>query len=441
MIRNEAASSADGPGKFVYRDAMKTIEETILEVAASRGVLAATLRRAGPPDDLADATDWPSAKQISNFRKALKVTAPKGSEYGNTEVIYLKVRDRDRDRAVVLVEAAYHELRHGLGEIREARAQSMIGELSEAVSLADSELQRLTQQLADMEESIGSDLAELRMLDRSSNGGGQLSRVLAEVETEMRKLREVNSEKQDFLELLTAAGRDPQILVSAPSQWFKSQPLLLKLREGLIAAQLRTATLLGRLTEKYPSVKAARREEHAIRSDIFRELATASRAVKAELAANEGRQKILVQQKEDVSRRLNLLAGMRATYSNLSEQVQHRRELLENTQRDLSEARASRVAARSGSLVSRIGTPEVGIDPVGPSRAAIVFAGVVGGLLTGLGLVLLTAPPLPPSAGLDVAATQAVVRATDAHRTPGATVVLGESSETRRQQAERFQVA
>ena len=82
---------------------------------------------------------------------------------------------------------------------------------------------------------------------------------------------------------------------------------------------------------------------------------------------------------------MNFLAGLRATYSNLSQQVQHRRELLEDTQRDLTEARASRVAARSGSLVSRIGTPEVGIDPVGPSRAAIIFAGAVGGLLAGLG--------------------------------------------------------
>jgi uncharacterized protein involved in exopolysaccharide biosynthesis len=90
--------------------------------------------------------------------------------------------------------------------------------------------------------------------------------------------------------------------------------------------------------------------------------------------------------------RLDKLAGMRAEYSSLAADMKHRTTLVEKAQRDLAEARAAQAAAHSASLISPVDRPEAGNRPVGPSFSLIVSIGLIGGLLTGLGVVFLTVP-------------------------------------------------
>ena len=66
--------------------------------------------------------------------------------------------------------------------------------------------------------------------------------------------------------------------------------------------------------------------------------------------------------------------------------------LLERAEQNLAEARAARASAKAASLISRIDAPDAGIRPVGPGRITIALCGVLGGLLTGFGLVFLTVP-------------------------------------------------
>src|SRR5262245_46686143 len=48
VVRNEATGNLDGPGKFRHTAEMKAAQETILELAKSRAVLAAALKKVGP---------------------------------------------------------------------------------------------------------------------------------------------------------------------------------------------------------------------------------------------------------------------------------------------------------------------------------------------------------------------------------------------------------
>ena len=91
-IRNEASSAEKTPGKFNLPEEMKTIQETILEVAKSRSVLDAALRDVGPSADCKDVAAWPSDSDIADARKTVKFAPPKGAEFGKTEVFYLTVR-------------------------------------------------------------------------------------------------------------------------------------------------------------------------------------------------------------------------------------------------------------------------------------------------------------------------------------------------------------
>ena len=49
IIRNEAVNNDRGLGKFTQPEEMKTIQETLLEIALSRSVLDAALKQVGPP--------------------------------------------------------------------------------------------------------------------------------------------------------------------------------------------------------------------------------------------------------------------------------------------------------------------------------------------------------------------------------------------------------
>ena len=40
-------------------------------------------------------------------------------------------------------------------------------------------------------------------------------------------------------------------------------------------------------------------------------------------------------------------------------------------------------------------TPEVSTRPIGPRKAVVILAGVVGGLTIGMGVLFLTVPPTP----------------------------------------------
>jgi hypothetical protein len=108
------------------------------------------------------------------------------------------------------------------------------------------------------------------------------------------------------------------------------------------------------------------------------------------------------------------LAGVRAEYGNLLAETQSREQQLETAQKDLAAARATQAAAHTASLITKLDAPDTGTQPLGPSRAMLVAAGLFGGLATGVGVVFLSLPPAPTRA----APTQADETATAHTTTP-----------------------
>ena len=164
IIRNEAATGSDSLGKFHHADEMKTLLETVLELAKSRSVLAQTLEEVGPPADRSSSEAWPSDEEITQFSEAFKISPPKGAEFGTTEIFYLKVQDKNRRRAIALATTLCNQLEARYNQVRDGRAQSMVGELTKTVQLAQADLQASTARLRKVEQQVGSDLAELRHL-------------------------------------------------------------------------------------------------------------------------------------------------------------------------------------------------------------------------------------------------------------------------------------
>src|SRR4051794_40670530 len=137
IVRPEAASvSEERPGKFADLSEMKTLQETILELAKSKSVVEATLREVGPVNNSSLTAQWPNELDVQNFRDDIDMRPPGGAEFGKTEVFYLSVRNSNRDRAAVLATTLCKQLEARMQELRDQRAQSVMAELQRTVSMA-----------------------------------------------------------------------------------------------------------------------------------------------------------------------------------------------------------------------------------------------------------------------------------------------------------------
>jgi polysaccharide biosynthesis transport protein len=392
IVRNEAANAERSPGKFSYPDEMKTIQETILEVAKGRSVLEAALREVGAPAGCVYPAAWPTDRDVDELRKDVKLAPPKGAEFGKTEVFYLCVRAKDRARSIALNEAIFKQLQAEFQRLRDAKAQSMIVELSKTVHLAKADLDTATAALTATENRVGSDLAELRSMQEMASSDSALRRSGEDIRTQLRDNAAAEKINEELLVVLKNAENDPGRFVATPNRLLESHPSLRRLKEGLVDAQLRTASLLGNMAADHPRVRAAKEAEEEIGHHLHDELALARRGIEVEVRVIAERRTLLESQLAKTNARLQALATVRATYTNEVTEAKNRATLLERAEQNLAETQAARASAAATSLISRIDTPDAGIRPVGPSRTVIALCGVVAGLLVGFGLVFLTVP-------------------------------------------------
>lgn len=392
VVRDEAAGKLTRPGRFGHPDEMKTVQETILELARSRSVAAAALAEVGTRD-ARPATD----RHVETLQDSIKLLAPKGSEFGKTEMFYLKLQDADRRRALALASAVTRHLQSRFEELRLAKARSVTDELSKTVALARNDLSASTAALVKVEREVGSDLAELRNLSETPIGDGSLRRSLTDLETELRSQRSLHRANVELLAVLRAAQLDPRQLLATPSRLLDSQPSLRRLKDGVVDAQLVAARLQGSMLAEHPLVQAAAENEAAVRRQLHGELATAIKGVELESQLSGDRVAELQRQQAAQRARLDQLAGRRAEYANLVADVRHRSEIVKNAEQELADARATLASAHKANLLTLIDEPDAGTRPVGPGRTTIVLGGALAGLCLGLAIVFLTVPPALPA--------------------------------------------
>lgn len=395
VVRQETAGArGPTPGKFADLYEMRTLQETILEVAKSQQVVVGTLQAVNR--EMNGAAGEPDAEEIDKFREHLKMLPPHGGEFGKTEVFYFYVKDPDRKRAVALVGELCRQLDLALKQLRTERAQSLVAELQQQVDLATTMNSEQTAKLASLETEVGADLGELRMLHSGSSGQSDLRTELVQLESDMRKFQTQVREAGELISLLQAAQQDPQQLIATPNSLLTTQPALRQLKDGLIKAQITTAQLSGTRSDEHPQVQAAVESESQIRNDLHRELKVAVSGAEVEKSLAEQRVAATETRLHSLQARLVKLAEQRAEYANRIAAVDNSRATLNQARHNLSTAKAAEAAAQGASLVTRIGAPETGPRPVGPGRTIIALAGAVGGGMLGVALIFFTAVGAPP---------------------------------------------
>ncbi len=396
LIRPEAAGLAnDRLGKFDDLSQMKTIQETLLELARSKKVVTTALESVGRRQTWFASDAPPTAEEVESFRDAMVMTPPGGAEFGKTEVFYLGVKDTDSQRAAALVTALSESLETRTQQIREHQATSMIDELRKGAEGAEAVLDRKISQLSSFEEEVGADLSDMRSLVNPLGGSNATSQDILAIRSELRQNDASRQQNQKLLEVLKKSQDNPHQFIATPSTLLTSQPALARLKQGLVEAQLRSARLLGQFSDKHPLVLAARESESQVRKELYRELAIANEGVQIELALSQGHQKRLQENLAKKQSSQRNLATHRAAYSRLVASVDNQTQLVDAARSRLADAQVHQAGAQSASLLTRIDEVESGLRPVGPSRSSIVAAGGMLGGIIGLGLVFFLHGPAP----------------------------------------------
>lgn len=393
LVRDEAAGDSQRPGHFATVDEMKTAQETVLELFKSYSVVEAALKEVGAPKNYRQPSQWPTVEDVEDMQKEIELAAPNGAEFGRTEIFYLNVTAGSRERALALTSALGRQLENRMQSLRDERASGLVVELAKTAKVADQELAETTARLSALEQEVGSDLAELRILNENGSGGSNLRQTLIEIRAEIRAAANERRANEELLKLLVAAQQDPAIIVATPNRLLESQPGLRRLKDGLVDAQLRTSELLGTMSAVHPRVAAAKAAETEIRHHLHGELEIAIRGIQTELSVGEARVASLQQHAGDIESRMAKLAGLRAEYQNRVAEQREQSSIATNALKDLSDARANQASAHAASLITRLDQPRTGSKPEGPGRTVIALTGMFGGLLTGLGILFLTVNP------------------------------------------------
>ncbi len=392
VVRDEASSSVARLGRFPSQTELKAAQKTIQEMAHNREVVAAALRQIGPPSGRPD-PDYPSTKVVDSIASShVNLLAPNGAEFGNTEVVYLQVKAKTQQRANEFCRAMLDNLTEQLRRVRQVRADSMIEELSHTREVARKNLDEASSRMNQIEIEFGTDLGELRNLNDAISGDGANRRALESITDELNEAELALDKRESLYELLVAGSEDPQQLLINGGDLLAEQPSLLRLKEGLIDAQIASSRQSGVYTDANPKQRVALAAEKEISTRMQIETAAVIRAMQPILKLERAQVANLHVRKEELNRRLNHLANARTNYAKIDAEVRQRTEQLAEAERALADATAIRSAALSTNLVEDLGPPQVTDHPIGPSGSLLAFGSTLAGLICGLGSVFLIAP-------------------------------------------------
>lgn len=194
IVRDDATARFDVAARAREGEDVKNTQEVLQEIVAGRSLLRDSLRRVGP-DANAASPNWPSEEAIVELRREVSLAPPKGAEFGKTAVFYLKVKDRDRDRAIRLTDAIYDELAKAFGRLRAAMNENAISELKASVALTEANLAQATRRLTEVEKQAGVDLVALRMLHQSPVGEVPIYHALSSGLDELSRCRQEQAQQ------------------------------------------------------------------------------------------------------------------------------------------------------------------------------------------------------------------------------------------------------
>lgn len=397
LVRDDLLGQAYKPGRFESQESMKSAQETILEVSRRPQVIRAALAQLGPEPGTASDEAWVTDELIESMQGSIEISAPNGAEFGKTEVIVLTSKASSRERSRKLIELLSSEIVTQVNRVRGLRFQSMEAELLEARDSSMRQLDASIKQLQALDALLGPDVGVMNALNDSQAGDTPMKREILQIKIESRQLETQLEMAQMTLDALYDVKNNPESVIHLSSDVLRQQPALNRQKDKLVDLQSDLSVVLAANYEKHPASKRARLAVQTMEKQILDSLQSEIGGVEGSISMQENQLQRLKGEVEKLNQRLITLSSKRADHLRLSAEIKELTSTANKAQASLSQIQSLAKSTRDAGLITPVDAPQVGTRPDGAGRKIFAAAGGLGGLMVGLGLVLLVAPPMDPS--------------------------------------------
>lgn len=194
--------------------------------------------------------------------------------------------------------------------------------------------------------------------------------------------------------MLGIAKLNPQSSLATSSDFLNSHPTLQVMQRSLVESMQALAEFKGGLQPLHPKVQSRARTVQAIHDQIHQEIESLSRTVESDISVAKSRIVRLEGLAQRETDRLVSLGASRVDHLTINAEVVKKQELLLLAQAELAEVQSLRLATGKVNWLTRIDLPQVGTRPDGMGKKSTVIGGAMCGLMLGIGLLMLIAPPM-----------------------------------------------
>ena len=392
ILRDDLLGDSYKPSRFDSEESLKSAQETILEIARKPQVVKAVLDQLGPASSFFFSGDYPSVETIEDVQGNITLSAPNGAEFGKTEAVVLSVKTVDADRSRKFVNLLLDEIDSKLSEVRLLRLNSMQSELSQAGENAMLSLNDSSQRLQELEKSFGAEITTIRALNDPQAGGG-FDLKLNQIRLEQRQAAAQLSSAKQQRELLRQAQENEGAEFVTSNELLQLQPALQGIMTNLSAAMAQLAIDEGRYTGLHPQLRRSQRAVKQQKQQLFDSIGTTAKGLDSQIETLSALKERLGNSIVQLESKLEALTEQRVPYATLEEEVKKKTEVYNDVQGQLAQVQSYASSTNDVAMLTRVDDPQVSSRPdqIGAFKAGLVGAAI--GLMLGLGLVALLAPP------------------------------------------------
>ncbi|MDC0265956.1 hypothetical protein OAK32_02635, partial [Mariniblastus sp.] len=187
----------------------------------------------------------------------------------------------------------------------------------------------------------------------------------------------------------------PDRILGLSAEMIGILPALDDLKKEMIEKQAQFAVTTGLYLPGHPKYVQSQKSIEAMRQQIHLELDLCVTAMRNEVKDAKTRWSRLDKEMNSLDQQLTELSENRTEILTLVAELKERTEIANKAQSNLAEIKSLAEAGVSN-LIARVDEPQVSTRPDGPGKKLKILVGGFAGLMLGLGVVLLIAPPMDP---------------------------------------------
>jgi uncharacterized protein involved in exopolysaccharide biosynthesis len=388
---------------------LRTLLVNLREVVYSREVLEQTLlqssgRPSGTSASPRELTPFLDDLDLAKLRDSIGIDTPKGTEFGSAEMFYVRVRDRDRQRALRLVTALFDQLRARFQQLGLEQADDLLRKTNEQVAASQKQLGDAQSKFDQFVKQVGPNLPDLVVMSGGLSIDSELRRAIQRVRELLTPARAELEQRQALLR--TVQGVDTESgSFAIPASFLRDHTSLEQTRQAVVQAQIEFERQQAEITPENPRWKVQQERVANLQNEFRREWSRARVALEQEVSAQKSKVDYLSRELDTQTAQLTRLTERYVEYDGLRAEVKQRQDALAEAERRRSEALHARATAAQDVLLSVVDKARISAKPVNLRRGAMLGMGAALGLLTGLGLAFLvpswdrTIPQGPGKAG------------------------------------------